>query len=301
MAEIQSFPNNSSTYVGAEWVMKWLHGRTSGVFGADNNLKVSAVANTMNVTVTDGVGWISNADGDGIVFWNNYVKGNISSGNPLTLAVDVGSSVTGMNRIDRVVVTWKTTNYADLPTITILKGTPSSNPTAPSLTNTASQRQISLARISVNSGVTQLTASMVTDERLNTAVCGIVTESVGIDTSAMNAQFESLLTSIQSELAEIESSTGFEMAKKQFNDVSVAKNKFVSNGTYEDYPYRASVTLTGVISSMIPQVVFGCVDAASANFAPVAEAYNGGVYIYAADVPDGAITIPTIICWKGSV
>ena len=51
---------------------------------------------------------------------------------------------------------------------------------------------------------------------------------------------------------------------------------------------------------MIPEVIFSMADAISGNFAPVAESYNGGVYLYAADKPEGNIVIPTIICWKGN-
>jgi hypothetical protein len=38
----------------------------------------------------------------------------------------------------------------------------------------------------------------------------------------------------------------------------------------------------------------------SGNFAPVAETYNGGVYLYASDVPEADVTVPVIICWKGN-
>ena len=56
MAEIKNFPNNVDEYIGAENVMKWLHGRSSGVFGADGNLSVTANGD-MTVSVSDGVGW----------------------------------------------------------------------------------------------------------------------------------------------------------------------------------------------------------------------------------------------------
>ena len=59
MAEIKNFPNNVDEYIGAQNVMKWLHGRTSGVFGADGNLSVTANGN-MTVRVSDGVGWLAN-------------------------------------------------------------------------------------------------------------------------------------------------------------------------------------------------------------------------------------------------
>lgn len=87
--------------------------------------------------------------------------------------------------------------------------------------------------------------------------------------------------------------------KLQFTGVTVAASKFVDNTTYEDFPKRAAVSLSGVTASMIPEVIFGLADAIGGNFAPVAETYDGGVYIYAADVPKADVTIPTIICWKG--
>ena len=83
-----------------------------------------------------------------------------------------------------------------------------------------------------------------------------------------------------------------------FENVAVQAASFVSDSTYADYPYRAAVTLTGVSSSMIPEVVFGVSDAMSGNFAPIAEAYDGGIHLYAAAVPDAAITIPTILAWR---
>lgn len=295
MAEIKSFPNNQDVYVGAEWVMKWLHGRTSGVFGAANNLATSIVPGTMSVQVSDGVGWLSNDNGDGIVFWNDNEQ---TGGSKLTLTHDVADGV--LDRIDRIVVTWETTNYVALPTISILKGTASSNPVVPSLTNNNIQRQISLAKVSIPAGTVSLSASMITDERLDQSVCGIVTEAIKIDTTTMQSQFEALLRSIQNELQDLESGTSVELKKLQFNSVSVAVSKFVSNTTYEDYPFRASVALEGVQSTMIPEVIFSMADAISGNFAPVSESYNGGVYLYAADKPEGNTVIPTIICWKGN-
>lgn len=89
-------------------------------------------------------------------------------------------------------------------------------------------------------------------------------------------------------------------AKLQFSNIVVSKSAFVADGTHSDYPYRAAVALSGVLSSMIPQVALSVEDAASGNFAPAAESYNGGVYLYAASVPDGNITIPTMIFWRGN-
>ena len=314
MAEIKSFPNNQDVYVGAEWVMKWLHGRTSGVFGAENNLAMTVVPDSMSIQISDGIGWLSNANGDGIVFWNDSEQNN---GNKLELTHDVADGV--LDRIDRIVVTWETTNYVALPTISILKGTPSSVPAPPSLTNNSIQRQISLAKVRIPAGTVSLTPSMVTDERLDPSVCGIVTETVKIDTSTIydrvnNAlkyvdkalidvdnQAKAVLDAIQKELADLEAGTAVELKKLQFSNVSVPSSDFISDTTYQDFPYRASISLNGAIGSMIPEVVLSVDDALSGNYAPVAESYNGGVYLYAGSPPDSDITIPTILLWRSNL
>lgn len=295
MPNIKSFPNNQDVYIGAEDVMKWLHGRTSGVFGAENNASVSAVQGEMAVTVSDGIGWLADAGSNGVVWWNDN---EVTKNTKLKIAVDAADG--SLDRIDRIIVEWKTTNYVDLPEIKILKGGASSIPTAPALTNNGTLRQISLARVYVAAGTTAITPNMITDERLDPSVCGIVTERVSVDTSVMHNQFEALLASIQKELQDLEAGTGVELKKLQFNNTSVNASSFIADTTYEDFPFRAAVPLTGVLNSMIPEIIFGLADASSGLFAPVAETYNGGVYLYASDRPEANITIPVIICWKGN-
>lgn len=293
---IKSFPNNRDEYIGAEEVMRWLHGRTSGVFAAAQNAAVAAMDTPgMGITVSDGTGWMTDAGGNGVVWWNDTEK---TSGQKLQLEIDMADGV--LNRIDRIIVEWKTINYADLPEIKVLKGTASSTAEAPALTNNSTVRQISLARVSVAAGITAITASMITDERLDPSVCGLVTDGLSIDTTTINAQYTALLDNLAQELANLEAGTAVELKKLAFASTAVPVSAWAENSTYEDYPYRAAVTLSGVTAAMIPEVVFG-LDAMSDNsFAPVAECYNGGVYIYAADVPESAITIPTIICWRGA-
>lgn len=293
---IKSFPNNRDEYIGAEEVMRWLHGRTSGVFAAAQNAAVAAMDTPgMGITVSDGTGWMTDAGGNGVVWWNDTEK---TSGQKLQLEIDMADGV--LNRIDRIIVEWKTINYADLPEIKVLKGTASSTPEAPALTNNSTVRQISLARVAVGAGITAVTASMITDERLDPAVCGLVTDGLSIDTTTINAQYTALLDSLAKELADLEAGTAVELKKLAFANTVVAVSAWAEDSTYEDYPYRAAVALSGVTAAMIPDVVFGMAAMADNSFAPVAECYNGGVYIYAADVPESAITIPTIICWRGA-
>ena len=299
MAEIKSFPNNQDVYVGAEWVMKWLHGRTSGVFGADGNLATSVVAGSMSVQISDGVGWMANDNADGVVFWNDAES---RDGEKLTLTIDAADGA--LDRIDRVVVTWETTNYVALPTISILKGTASSSPSAPALTNNSTQRQISLARIKIPAGTISLSASMVTDERLDPFVCGIVTETIKIDTSMMQDQFEALLKAIQNELANIVGGTGFEPAPVRFENVSVSPSYFGTFSASDDEEtkliemgneYRASVPVSGVTETMFPYLTISLCDLEESGIgiANQFRCYNGGVYLYSDGIPEININILT--------
>lgn len=302
MANIKSFPNNQDEYIGAEYVMRWLHGRTSGVFGADNNANVSAVQGAMAVTVSDGTGWMSNSNSDGVVWWNDNEAAN---GSKLQLSVDSADST--LNRIDRVIVEWKTTNYVDYPEIKILKGTTSSIASAPSLTNNSTVRQISLARISIPAGTISITPALITDERLDTSVCGIVTETVKVDTSVLYSQFQQLLTQIQNNLYQIlagQIANGAVTREKLASDVkvlsftgkTVAVSGWASDSTYTDFPYRAAVACDGVTAKHYAEVTFSPADALEGIFCPVVTSYDGGVYIYASEIPGAGLTIPTIVC-----
>ena len=187
MAQIKNFPNNVDEYIGAESVMKWLHGRTSGVFGADGNLSVTANGD-MSVNVSDGVGWLANSSADGTVFWNDTKQ---ETGSELNLPFSLADAVNP--RIDRVVVTWDTVDYAVKPSIEVLQGTAASSPVAPTLTNNTLKRQISLARVYIAAASSKITGDNITDERLDSSVCGIVTDWVSVDTTTMQQQFEAFV------------------------------------------------------------------------------------------------------------
>lgn len=295
MVEINNFPNNRDVYRGAEAVMRWLYGRTSGVFGASGNAAVSAFdPPRMAVQVSDGTGWMADQNGLGCVWW---IDAKATTGSALTLSVAAADSFS--NRIDRVIVEWETPNYTDVPVVRILPGSLASNPSPPALTNDSTTRQISLARISVKAGATEVTSADITDERLDESVCGIVTDRVNIDTSMIQSQMTSVLHAIQQELSNLEAGTAVEMKKLVFRNVQVPAYAFLEDGTYEDYGFRASVSLEGAMASMVPDVVLALEDTVSGIFAPVADAYDGGVYLYASEPPENAITIPTIVCWRG--
>ena len=79
-----------------------------------------------------------------------------------------------------------------------------------------------------------------------------------------------------------------------FTNQTVAASAWASNSDLDYYGYRASIPLTGVTASMMPQVTFTDSQLAEYDLAPICQSYAGGVYIYSAEAISEAITIPSI-------
>lgn len=193
MAILNSFPNNADEYIGAEEVMHWLHGRTRGVYAGAGNAAITAVGGSMDISVAPGIGWLTDAGGEGICWWFDSAQ---------VITIDAAEGTGTLDRIDRVVIQWRTVDYADKPELVVLKGTDSSTAVPPSLTNNVTLRQISLAQISIPAGTTELTALNIIDERADMDVCGIVTETATADTSMIAAQYQEALETLIDAIAQ---------------------------------------------------------------------------------------------------
>ena len=68
-------------------------------------------------------------------------------------------------------------------------------------------RQISLAQIAIPAAASKITAANITDERLDSTVCGLVTDWVNVDTKMMQEQFSAFLTQIKTELEQLHAGT----------------------------------------------------------------------------------------------
>lgn len=79
-----------------------------------------------------------------------------------------------------------------------------------------------------------------------------------------------------------------------FTNKTVAASAWSSNSDLDYYGYRASIALSGVTASMMPQVTFTDSQLAEYDLAPICQSYAGGVYIYSAEAIPEAITIPSI-------
>lgn len=123
---------------------------TTGVMkGAYNQLEVTANGSNMVSAVKSGVAFV-----EGRYYYNDAL---------VELTHD--TEVIGLSRIDRIVVRMDTRTEARHVKIFIKKGVPNSNPVAPTLTQTPTVYEISLAQVRVVGGQTFVAANAVTDER----------------------------------------------------------------------------------------------------------------------------------------
>lgn len=168
---MMAWPLNLVEYgYNAEDVMRWMAGKTSGVYGQEGNYQV-VWKSGMTVTVkAEGMlgGWLSNMQRYGIAFWN---------ATDIDLEVPIGDGVNP--RIDRVVVSWHIPNQSELPQVVIRQGTPAATPEPPALVNDGEYAEICLAEIAIAAGAITLSAADITDTRYDEGICGLV--SMGIE------------------------------------------------------------------------------------------------------------------------
>lgn len=160
----------------------------NGVFYANSNALKVVESSGMSVNVNAGAGWIAGA---------GYINDSVLQ---LTLANADGA----LNRIDRVVLRCSYTERDVY--VAVKQGSLSAQPTAPALTRNADNYELALADIYVAAGATSIAQQDITDQRLNTTLCGIVTGLIEqADTTDIFNQFEDYLTQFKAQyIADIE-------------------------------------------------------------------------------------------------
>ena len=182
--EKSSFFNSVShdrTYKAEDWAEYFASFIGNGVFPVPST-GLQVVANDgMKLNVKTGKAWI-----------NGYFYFNTGD-----LAVELDTADGQLNRIDRVVVRWDLTNR--VMSVKVKSSSFSASPTAPAVQRDADVYELALADIYVGAGVTAITQSKITDQRLNTSLCGVVAAVVQqIDTAAFNAQLQAWFAEYQS-------------------------------------------------------------------------------------------------------
>ena len=146
----------------------------NGIFpNPSTNLQVVEGSN-MRTIVKAGKAWI-----------NGYYLHNDSD-----LVLQHGVAHGTMKRIDRIVVRWNVLTRQMV--IEILKGTNATSPVAPAITRDTNYYDLVLADVYINAGTVQITQANITDQRLNSALCGVVTQTVKtVDTTTLFNQYQS--------------------------------------------------------------------------------------------------------------
>lgn len=281
-----TYPLNETTY-GAEDAAMYNFAISSGVATGDD-FSCSVTGGDNIVTVSPGIGYINPNRFSGLVVGCREAQ-----------EIDLGLPDAVYQRIDVVALQFDV--YKNATNIVVKKGTPAVSPAIPTRTTTETVYELYLCSVLRRPAALSVSASDVTDLRMNPEYCGLMANSVtSVDTAAISRQVSALIDDLRKEIAEIEAGSGVELKKLAFNNVVASASDFIANSTYTDsgYNFRIALSLGGVSGAMIPEVVFSVKDATSGNFAPVAETYGGGVYIYSATQPTEDIVIPTIICWR---
>lgn len=186
----------------------------NGVFGSSMqqlNVLAQDTAN-MSVKVGSGQAWI-----------NGWWYRNTDA---YTLDIDVADGA--LSRIDLIVLRWGQTER-DM-WLQVVKGTPSANPVAPSISRGADYYDLQLATVSIPAGAIKITQAQITDTRLDNSVCGLVTGVVDqIDTTDLYNQFETYFAEFK-QIYETDMDDWTEAQKAAF-DAWVLETQ----GDYDDY------------------------------------------------------------------
>lgn len=78
-------------------------------------------------------------------------------------------------------------------------------------------------------------------------------------------------------------------------DIEINPSMFVLDTTYEDYPYKADIPFEDAQEDLVPEINFSLEQIESGNYAPVALSGNGYVRIYAKELPETELVIPSIV------
>jgi len=193
------------------------------------------------------------------------------------------------------------------------EGTAGSEPQKPTMDKTTNLSEYPLAYVTIDPGVTEISPGKI-EQVIGTSECPFVTgvvQGVSIDALIHNwkDEFDILFAQMENQVSQLVSGTivdksvtfaklANDAVRLRFQGIEVDTSAWVEDATYPNYPYRADVTLNGVDSTMFPDVVIDETDKDKYEFASSSDSYDGGVHLYASSIPEDAVTLRTVICWR---
>lgn len=221
-----------------------------------------------------------------------------------TRSFTLDAANSSLPRIDRVVARLNLAKDFRSVEIYVKTGLGATTPEAPALTQEPNYYEIALADIKVAAGTTEITQSAITDQRLNSSVCGIVEPAfpTTIDTQGIFEQFQAALndymTLVQSAIDETTAGnlqTEIRSMIYTYKDLTLDLTKAVTDSTYAEYPYHIDLTLSGCTSDHIPLVHL---TKPTGLISSVCQSFNGYIRFYAT-TNKGSIAIPSIDLTRG--
>ena len=177
------FPLDNTPYEAKD-MGTYLATRTRGIFSSDGNLAVTPGESGLSVSVSPGLAWLK---------WSDYWGTAALQAQAITLNLDAADGA--LKRIDAIVCRLdKVNNRAE---IVVKKGAPSSAPIVVPPVRDANYDELYIATVLIGAGVISISASAITDQRLNEEYCGLMRDGVtGIPTASLHAQAQQILTEL---------------------------------------------------------------------------------------------------------
>jgi len=206
-----------------------------GIFASEGGqFVVSAITSQMNVSVASGRAWFNST-------WTSSDAATI-------LAVDTAEAV--LNRIDIVALEIDKTTAGRINSLKIIKGTPASSPTPPTLSSSGNIYQYALAHIYVGAGVTAITQANITNYVGSASTPFVVgalnTISVEELFAQLEAQFDAWFTNLQNQLDSNQAAN----LQNQIDGINTELGALGAGWTDEDntWTYSSNANITGVVS-----------------------------------------------------
>lgn len=200
--------------------------RTSGIW-AEDSFPISVTGADNNVTIGKGIAWINNEEFSGKVTALKSAE-----------VLGLGIADSTYPRIDVIAIQFNANNNET--NVIVKKGTPATNPVRPAIVRTGAIYELYLASIYRPAGATAVTASNITDLRIDKTVCGLMADSVtSVDTSAINAQVKALIANLEAEIQGVKDTSGLMFESEWVNNGTIPVSKGGTGATTAEEALRA--------------------------------------------------------------
>lgn len=268
---------------------------TDGVYRSVGKAMTVSVNSGMSINVAEGRAWFNHT-------WTL---------NDSTLVLTVPAAHPVYSRIDAVIIRVDVKNRVN--GIVIKSGAAASSPGRPWLANGPDVYEHPLAYITLGPDTSTISPGNV-DQRIGSAECPFVTgvvQGVSIDDLIRNwkDEFNILFAQLNRQISQavagtvIDKSVTFEKlsddaVRLKFQNVTVPTGSWAANGPDAEHPYRGTVPLGGVNSSMFAFVAIGRAARTKYEFSVETETYDGGIYIFCDSSPGENIVLDTVVCLR---